>query len=158
MLACTVLHSVRRPGLLQMFFILVSAIRTPAVHRLASSHLTACARLKGFMVWSRGRVVEQGQGFHDLCASRAHPLTPSNCAHPLNLHTCCASVPCRFVNDFWETSKKMLSDMSFLESLKTYDKVRRTGPVIRQPCSPVSVAAGQLGCNSRRAVWLPLGT
>ena len=29
----------------------------------------------------------------------------------------------RFVNDFWETSKKMLSDMSFLESLKAYDKV-----------------------------------
>jgi len=29
------------------------------------------------------------------------------------------------VNDFWETSKKMLSDISFLESLKAYDKVRQ---------------------------------
>jgi len=31
----------------------------------------------------------------------------------------------RFVNDYWETSKKMLSDISFLESLKAYDKVRQ---------------------------------
>lgn len=29
----------------------------------------------------------------------------------------------KFVNDYWETSKKMLSDMGFLDSLKTYDKV-----------------------------------
>ncbi|KAJ9518808.1 hypothetical protein QJQ45_026081, partial [Haematococcus lacustris] len=28
----------------------------------------------------------------------------------------------KFVNDYWETSKKMLSDMGFLDSLKTYDK------------------------------------
>jgi hypothetical protein len=27
------------------------------------------------------------------------------------------------VNDYWETSKKMLSDMGFLDSLKSYDKV-----------------------------------
>jgi hypothetical protein len=30
----------------------------------------------------------------------------------------------KFVNDYWETSKKMLSDMGFLDSLKSYDKVR----------------------------------
>jgi dynein heavy chain len=29
----------------------------------------------------------------------------------------------RFVLDYWETSKKMLSDIGFLESLKAYDKV-----------------------------------
>jgi hypothetical protein len=28
-----------------------------------------------------------------------------------------------FVVDYWETSKKMLSDIGFLESLKAYDKV-----------------------------------
>ncbi len=31
----------------------------------------------------------------------------------------------KFVNDYWETSKKMLSDMGFLDSLRTYDKVRQ---------------------------------
>lgn len=29
----------------------------------------------------------------------------------------------KFVMDWWETSKRMLSDMGFLESLTTYDKV-----------------------------------
>lgn len=30
----------------------------------------------------------------------------------------------RMVDDFWETSKKMVSDSNFLKSLKEYDKVR----------------------------------
>ena len=29
----------------------------------------------------------------------------------------------KFVNDYWETSKKMLSDMGFLDALRSYDKV-----------------------------------
>ena len=29
----------------------------------------------------------------------------------------------KFLNDYWETSKKMLSDMGFLDSLRSYDKV-----------------------------------
>jgi hypothetical protein len=31
----------------------------------------------------------------------------------------------KFVMDWWETSKRMLSDMGFLDSLMTFDKVRR---------------------------------
>ncbi len=46
----------------------------------------------------------------------------------------------KFVNDYWETSKKMLSDMGFLDSLKSYDKdniapeiIESLQPLLKQP-------------------------
>ncbi|KAF5834888.1 hypothetical protein DUNSADRAFT_8192 [Dunaliella salina] len=70
----------------------------------------------------------------------------------------------RFVNDYWETSKKMLSDMNFLESLKLYDKdnidpaiIEALQPLLKNPdfqpakIKKVSQAAFGL-CNWVRAM------
>ena len=49
----------------------------------------------------------------------------------------------RFVQDYWETSKKMLSDIGFLESLKAYDKVGGCLDAIQPP-----------NLLSARCIWL----
>jgi hypothetical protein len=56
----------------------------------------------------------------------------------------------RFYMDYWETSKRMLNEMNFLESLETYDKVRRCGCLPLCYCALSRIALGALlGCMAR---------
>ena len=72
---------------------------------------------------------------HTLCTSTANtvpPLPPTTllAPHPplQGLKPVKQKDPQsgKFYNDYWETSKKMLSDMGFLDGLRNYDKVSST--------------------------------